>query len=707
MLTDAEIKRQLLELYPSGTVHAVSIIDQTLHINIRKNAKLREKEYSQYIQELGFKYSSKRKNKRVLSTEDKLNTLAKSLLEIYPNGEIMNLSSANLKLYSKLNNTLKELNITREDFYEKYNLSYYTGKEKQKDTKKKVSVKYDYTTIKELIKVFNISQLQLAKALNISRQFINLSIKKKYNKNLSSWIVNSMSNENLLVFEDLIKHCLNEIIIDEKKFFYIGSNLNYETPLFCFFYVEIKQNEVICECLKNIPHNLSNLLKRNCYHIFKPNDLKKINSLVELNKSKKTIHELTTGEANLLNGLVRKNKIEFPNVQVFLDRFSMTNLVLKDTRALSNEKIRSLLANYYIPELDIVKIPTDNKAKYHRIRNLARNRKLSLEEFIESFGYKYERTVTIDYDKQREKYKEILKPYILPDGKIYISSSSPIYYKFYAIAQKSGTRLSPYLKSEFGYERYENKSELPKHFIPFDWRNYRPNLQKEKDFQEYINDHFVISESDNTIYIPTNVWFYFQLTKYGDSINKSINELLKVWGYKRLFKRDAMEYIQNTKIDKFINYDIDDEEELNKNIIDTLSTLQTSLDKEKIEGTKLTRSKRMVNLLKELYNYECQLCGEHSRLPIIEMKNGYNYVEVHHIVPLSNFDSFNDESRKLLDHYSNAVVVCPQHHKIVHFHQGGYNQLINKDNKLFFVNKNGVLPIHKNLHLDAFKYPKL
>lgn len=64
------------------------------------------------------------------------------------------------------------------------------------------------------------------------------------------------------------------------------------------------------------------------------------------------------------------------------------------------------------------------------------------------------------------------------------------------------------------------------------------------------------------------------------------------------------------------------------------------------------RDRSFVPLLKELYNYRCQICEIMIASPRLKVPG---YVEVHHICPLEVAGS--------PDIIGNAIVVCPNHHK--------------------------------------------
>jgi hypothetical protein len=133
-----------------------------------------------------------------------------------------------------------------------------------------------------------------------------------------------------------------------------------------------------------------------------------------------------------------------------------------------------------------------------------------------------------------------------------------------------------------------------------------------------------------------------------------------------------------------------------------LSNIQTELEKETTPVNRYNRSRELVDRLKQLYEFRCQLCSPRdTAIPVIPMKDGRNYVEVHHI---KGFDEVTDmtvdqeSGDYVIDTYRNAVVVCVYHHKLLHKHKNefSYNSV-----KLSFISKDGSreIPINLNRHL--------
>ena len=73
------------------------------------------------------------------------------------------------------------------------------------------------------------------------------------------------------------------------------------------------------------------------------------------------------------------------------------------------------------------------------------------------------------------------------------------------------------------------------------------------------------------------------------------------------------------------------------------------------ETYRILRDTKISRKIKELYGYQCQLCGD-----VINFKNGQKYSEVHHIKPLGSPHNGPDVE-------GNVICVCPNHHALLDF----------------------------------------
>lgn len=99
------------------------------------------------------------------------------------------------------------------------------------------------------------------------------------------------------------------------------------------------------------------------------------------------------------------------------------------------------------------------------------------------------------------------------------------------------------------------------------------------------------------------------------------------------------------------------------NTTDELNYERTDNDAKIIERTKTVRlrmlDRQVGNTLKKLYNYQCQVCGQ----SIGSHYGNPHIVDAHHIKPFTQTQN-ND--------YTNIMVLCPNHHRIIHNCNGIY-----------------------------------
>lgn len=92
--------------------------------------------------------------------------------------------------------------------------------------------------------------------------------------------------------------------------------------------------------------------------------------------------------------------------------------------------------------------------------------------------------------------------------------------------------------------------------------------------------------------------------------------------------------------------------------------------------------RKVIDSLKELYNYKCQICNTQVGEPY-----GATVCEAHHIH--SFVESVNNN-------YDNIIIVCPNHHRILHAGKATY---IKKKEPHFKFENGAVLKLMLNMHL--------
>lgn len=90
----------------------------------------------------------------------------------------------------------------------------------------------------------------------------------------------------------------------------------------------------------------------------------------------------------------------------------------------------------------------------------------------------------------------------------------------------------------------------------------------------------------------------------------------------------------------------------------------------------------IIHNLKKLYSGKCQICGKNPLAPL-----DYNICEAHHIDAFSN--SKNNDA-------SNIMIVCPNHHKMIHL----LNLQFDSEKMAFVKDDSVILNVLFDLHLD-------
>lgn len=119
-------------------------------------------------------------------------------------------------------------------------------------------------------------------------------------------------------------------------------------------------------------------------------------------------------------------------------------------------------------------------------------------------------------------------------------------------------------------------------------------------------------------------------------------------------------------------------------------------NKSTITQEQYTRNRKIISRLKKEYAFRCQLCQKNNYFDI-ETPDGY-YVEVHHIVP--NSEGMDEEGS--LDRPGNMIVVCPNHHRYLHWNKGGQYTLHKENGCLYLSNSSDRVEVKTDLHLSKY-----
>lgn len=273
--------------------------------------------------------------------------------------------------------------------------------------------------------------------------------------------------------------------------------------------------------------------------------------------------------------------------------------------------------------------------------------------------------------------KKILEPHIILGKKLARPKDEKAMKKFRSVTSRMHQYDWP-----MSYNEYCQ-------FLGFD--GYLPNdvLFTYNRFKEEIKQYV---REDNKVSISSNDPLYKSMYQFSHHRGVSFNFFLNELGYERIYDNEHV-----SKQDCFSKQD----EPYNKDILlKKLKNIQGTLNTSKIESVKKQRRRDLVEYMKQLYSYRCQICNDENTVPLIEKSDGTYYVEVHHLTPISFTDSIDNEY-EFIDTYKNTIVVCAHHHKYLHYHQdGGFTTIEKDETGVYLISANGVrIQLSKNYHL--------
>lgn len=288
----------------------------------------------------------------------------------------------------------------------------------------------------------------------------------------------------------------------------------------------------------------------------------------------------------------------------------------------------------------------------------ARKRKMKGKEYANFLGF--EKYLTEKDTNRDSRIIKFLEEHLV-DGIVYLSSA-PENQWIRNYASRCGMSIDEFL-GFYGYE----KSKYDYNYI-----SKRKNEKYRSELSKYI------IELPNVVYISSQDAIYQTMYNIAKLNEMSIDEYISSLGYVRSKNGNTIK-------------------ELTDEINEIIDLEENEIRKKETSQKKIERNHQLIDRLKRVYDYECQLCSKEQRMPI-EKQDGTKYVEVHHIKNLS--EEYDEEGT--LDRVNNLIVVCPNHHKMLHYHNGGYRKIKLVNETLMFVNESEeTIPIIKNKHLKS------
>lgn len=550
---------------------------------------------------------------------------------------------------------------------------------------------FDSYSLKRMYDDYNLNVKILSEALqcvpeNIYRQVRNKEI-SSLNKN--GWI----SNFEEVEIEEILK------VIKDRTYYRKDNN----TIIIIISEIVMFENKAIIylkngkiKCCFELDERIKKALKKEDFDIFTQEDFDIANRLKvewenqgKILENTKKILNASTSLKNAIKVLSDKKELSVDEYIDLLDyRFIDSRYKVKD------EDIIQKIEKYIVYDNTVRIMVKDEDYQFLDMRGSRLYG--GIEELINHYGFVFEKGK--DSEKIIENYKKLIRErYVVEGNKIYISSMDPIYRNITGIANIRKINKDTMLM-EWGFERISNKRLLPKGYVAYDYSQYLKNQLDQNWSEDKIKEILEqISNNKKQVYLDVNTYFYYILFLKKQVNSKTIDEYVLELGYTRVYKKykgyeekniDNLKEIENDKM----NYIGDKIKELQN--IDIQYREQVTV------SNKPERNKKLVKILKELYQCKCQLCGEENTIiPIIEERDGSLYCEVHHINEFNCSYNGNDDIKEI-DNYKNTIVLCSFHHAFIHFHHGGYKKLIKHENKVYITNNFGdKIRVITNYHL--------
>lgn len=436
--------------------------------------------------------------------------------------------------------------------------------------------------------------------------------------------------------------------------------------------------------------DLFNVSKQRVAQIIKKNSEKIV---------KKEIKELSTDEETIIEMMIEDNMFDFVTdvfeIKILNDLKGQVSILVQ-----TNDEVK-LLTNEEIPQILLLSIRENrmdmlneldfeiiNKCKTvfvlkkeylltsflrDKIIKASKTHNMSFDEYGKFIGYSGSKS---SIDITDEKIIDFFESNII-DSKVYISSNPENHWIRNYASRETNLNLKALIEF-YGYEKGERDFESE---FKETKTKYRNKLKK-----------YLIEGSDRFIYLSSYTAEYRNI--YSLCLQKKIDfdDFLLEIGYERTNKGKRDYYSEELfKSETYYRNKVTDLANKIK------KSLQEDKKRERVEYDRRKRNRKYVKELKDLYGNRCQLCHDDS-IPQIVKSDGIKYVEVHHIKPLRE-EEYDEEIN--LDTIDNMIVVCPHHHKVLHYHYGGYKNLTYKNEHLTFENESDTdLKVYLNYHLE-------
>jgi predicted HNH restriction endonuclease len=701
------LRKELLELCPDMNADGITKTNYSLYSRIRNYAVKRNIDYGELLSSWGFLF--KRRKNISMSIEDILEATEK----LYPDkmiNSILEFKSENDTMYQRLFYLLSREKTPTKFFIEhgfviKNRLSHTV--EENKDDTIILRIKYgnyDKVAVAELISNYEFNMSEFARIVGVSRELIRQTPNSREIKQGLPILHEELEDEELDIIYKAIDNRLFKY--EENGYFvrFIKKKLDSNSQSGDMALIIAKGASA--KCFLDLPDDIEQRMEFKGLYKYNESDFKILN-LMDTNTDSWDINERDEIDFhdNMYNSLITSGLKKFVPMNDTPARkqyiYYLTGFYPKSRDKTDSEILEIIQRNVYDIENKYVHVPTlnDNKSDYLKLRRAVKHRKLSsIFELVNQFGYIYKPKPRANRDILSE-YTEIIKQfYIVEDNKVYLKTDELFTYRINSYAYKRNMSIDKLL-NELGFARI-TREELPDGYI---YRSYQSDKNKQMSLTEQVLEELEELAVNDIIDLTNNEKLNYRIRKVADMENKTMEQWLSHYGF---IRKDSV--TGETAVQKSEDVPEDDVQDFNEKLLEEIKAIQGTLDVHVVAlCDKLERSQLLVKKLKRLYNYQCQLCdpeGIGFQAPIIEMKSGNAYVELHHIQQIANVMKpveAEDESLLELDKYTNAIILCSHHHKYVHYHNDGYKELYkNENNEVYLRSECGdYLKLYLNQHL--------
>jgi hypothetical protein len=535
--------------------------------------------------------------------------IIKRLKENYPQKELPPLSEVKQQ-DSFINKTMvkvaREMGMTEIEFLEfhDFKLSYI----KTGNTKSKFVI--DKQALHHLSSHYYYIASELAEVFDVTRQWISGAAKQPPKRKIQNPWGTELSE---IEKEKVLKLIQSREFVYQEEDYFIRIYKHLASPkLFAILFVS--QSGV--KCLFEMPTDILDTLVHHRYHELDEKDFEILKELERFQIKLGTDMQIPTEFTELRTKLtVRLSQLSMNRKEYI--KFLGWNYV--DSRTKSEEEIRDRLKPY-VDEEGYITLKVEDQ-EYFNVSHFLIRRYGTFREGVEALGFKYRRVRAERSNAAKERYRELIKHFIVEGKQVYIHTidNERFYQLLLFYAQRNGMTLNEVIE-DFGYERVY-KEDLPEgftHFVLDDgWqRIYTKSLDFVDTLIAALQD-FVVNEEKNEVVLTHKDELYKQLEDYVNQLDTTVEELLSEWGYIIIDGKDGK--------DSFIvNLTKEQQAEL-----DEVKEVQGQLEREVTTQERVKRSQKLVNKMKKLYNCKCQLCSHEEEgltIPYIQKEDGNYYV---------------------------------------------------------------------------------